>query len=89
MAEDEKLIKELSVKEFAVDPSDPDATKQYDFWMKKLRLYLIRLKANEGQKLEILINKISAHTYGYIEDAANYADEVKRLDGIFKKKLNA
>ena len=89
MAEEEKLIKALSVKKFAVDPSDPDATKQYDFWMKKLTSYLIRLKADEGQKLEILINKISAHTYGYIEDAANYADAVKRLDGIFKKKLNA
>ena len=89
MAEKEKLIKALSVKEFSVGPSDPDATKQYDFWMKKLTHYLIRLKADEGQKLEILINKISAHTYGYIEDAANYADAVKRLDGIFKKKLNA
>ena len=89
MAEEEKLIKALSVKQFAVGPSDPDATKQYDIWMKKLRLYLIRLKADEGQRLEILINKISAHTYGYIEDAANYADAVKRLDGIFKKKPNA
>ena len=35
-----------------------------------------------------MINKISADTYGYIEDAANYADAVKRLDEIFKKKPN-
>ena len=35
MAEQEKLIKALSVKEFAVVPSDPDATKRYDFWIKK------------------------------------------------------
>ena len=56
MAEDEKLIKTLSVKEFAVDPSDPDATKRYDFWIKKLTLYLTRLKADDGQKVEILIN---------------------------------
>ena len=35
MAESGGLIKALSVKEFAVDPSDPDATKQYDFWIKK------------------------------------------------------
>ena len=88
MAEEEKLIKAVSVKEFAIDPSDPDATKQYDFWIKNLTLYLTRLKADDGQKLEILINKISADTYGYIEDAANYAEAVKRLEEIFKKKPN-
>ena len=88
MAEEEKLIKALSVKEFAVDPSDPDATKQYNFWIKRLTLYLTRVKADEWQKLKILINKISADTYGYIEDAANYADAVKKLDEIFKKHPN-
>ena len=78
MAEEEKLIKALSVKEFAIDPSDLEATKQYNIWIKKRTLYLTRLKADDGQKLEILINKISANIYGYIEDAANYADAVKR-----------
>ena len=53
-----------------------------------LKLYLTRLKADDGQKLQILINKISADTYEYIEDAANYADAVKRLDEIYKKKPN-
>ena len=88
MASTEDLKKALTVEHFNVDPSELNAEKEYVFWIRKLTIYLTRLKADDGQKLEILINKISADTYGYIEDAANYADAVKKFDEIFKKKPN-
>ena len=88
MASTQDLRKALTIDHFNVDPSELNSEKEYDFWIKKLTLYLARLKADDGQKLEILINKISADTYGYKENAANYADAVKRLDKIFKKKPN-
>ena len=37
--------------------------------IKKLELYLARLEVDDDQKLEIMINKLNAETYGYTEDA--------------------
>ena len=83
MASTEDLKKALTIEHFNVDPSELNAEKEYDFSIKELTPYLTRLKADDGQKLEILINKISADTYGYIEDASYYTDAVRRLDEIF------
>ena len=88
MAEADDLKKALSVDRFNVYPNDANAAKQYDFWLKRFNIYVTSIKANDAEKLQILINKLNADTYEYIDSLTTYDDAVAKLDAIFKKKPN-
>ena len=88
MASAEDLKKALSIDKFNVDPNESNASKSYEFWMKKFQIYTTNLKADDAKKLQILINKLDINTYEYVEGVATYNDAITKLDQIFKKKPN-
>ena len=88
MANAGDLKKALAVDKFVVDPKDTSASKQYEFWFKKFQIYTTSLKANDAEKLQILINKLSEDAYEYIETITTYNAAIAKLDLIYKKKPN-
>ena len=88
MVEADDLKKALSVDRFNVNPNDSNAAKGYDFWFKRFAIYVTSIKANDAEKLQILINKLNADTYEYIDSLTTYDDAVAKLDATFKKKPN-
>ena len=67
MAAEWDLKKALAVENFNVDPWNPNAEIEYEFWRTKFGIYITDLKANDQQKLQILTNKLNAETYEYID----------------------
>ena len=67
MATEGDLKEALAVEDFSVDPREPNAEKQYEFWKLKFGIYVTNLKVNDQQKLQILTNKSNAETYEYID----------------------
>ena len=56
MAAEGDLKKALAIENFNVDPREPNAEKEYEFWKTKFGIYVKNLKANDQQKLQILTN---------------------------------
>ena len=55
---------------------------------KEVQLYVTSIKANNEEKLKILINKSNADTYEYIDGITTYVEAITKLDVIYKKKPN-
>ena len=54
-----KVLETLAVVKFTVDPGEAGAAKHYDFWIKKLELYLAELGADDCHKIDYHVTHIT------------------------------
>ena len=78
----------MAIENFNVDPREPNAEKEYEFWKTKFGIYVTNLNANDQQKFQILTNKLNAETYKYIDGLTDYSKAIEKLDAAFKIKPN-
>ena len=82
MATEGDIKKALAIENFNVDPREPNAEKEYEFWKTKFGIYVASLNANDQQKLQILTNKLNAETYEYIDGITDDSEAIQKLDSV-------
>ena len=73
-----------------LEPSSQDATKTWKHWHRTFTNFLEAVEvANENapNKLNTLINYVSADVYDYIEDASTYEEAITILQGLYVSPL--
>ena len=73
-----------------LEPSAQDAAKTWKHWHRTFTNFLEAVEAandNAPNKLNTLINYVSANVYDYIEDASTYEEAITILQGLYVSPL--
>ena len=73
-----------------LEPSAQDSAKTWKHWHRTFTNFLEAVEAandNAPNKLNTLINYVSANVYDYIEDASTYEEAITILQGLYVSPL--
>ena len=82
--------KTLRPDTFDTDPSDPEASKKFQHWLRCSESFINSLNTADApvNKLEVLIQLVSHTVYDIIEESSSYDDAIKALKAVYIKTPN-
>ena len=76
----------LVVEHLNLNPQDEDATKIFNLWKRNLDIYLETPEANDGEKFNVVINRLGLNTYEYVVSINTYTEAIEKLEKVYNKK---
>lgn len=70
------------------DPCSSNSSKLWSHWFRTFSSFLVKIKADDADKLELLHNYISPNIYEYVADCLTYTDSIITLEKMFIKPPN-
>ncbi|KRY49099.1 Retrovirus-related Pol polyprotein from transposon gypsy [Trichinella britovi] len=81
-------MKTLSLNKLAIDPTAPDAEKEWMFWLLQFQDF-VQLTVDPGiDLLKILLLYLTASTFEYVQDCKTYDDAITKLNEFYVKPKN-
>ncbi|KRZ96753.1 Retrovirus-related Pol polyprotein from transposon 17.6 [Trichinella sp. T8] len=82
------MNKTLSLNKLAIDPTAPDAEKEWKFWLLQFQDF-VQLTVDPGiDLLKILRLYLTASTFEYVQDCKTYDDAITKLNEVYVKLQN-
>ena len=82
------MDKILRPTRFDEDPSSPQASAAWQYWLRTFKNFIATAQVEDGQKLNVLINFVGLRVYEIISEADSYDTAITLLDKTFNKPKN-
>ena len=82
------MDKVLRPERFDADPNEASSTKRWQHWQTTFENFLETIEGDNLNKLNVLINFLSAEVYEFISEAQSYEDARNTLKSIYVKTPN-
>ncbi|KRX14048.1 hypothetical protein T07_298 [Trichinella nelsoni] len=82
------MNKTLSLNKLTIDPTAPDAEKEWKFWLLQFQDF-VQLTVDPGiDLLKILRLYLTASTFKYVQDCKTYDEAIAKLNEVYVKPKN-
>ncbi|KRZ67313.1 hypothetical protein T10_4519 [Trichinella papuae] len=82
------LILAFILNEFAIDPTTPNAEREWKFWLMQLNDF-VQLTADLGMDRLIILNlHLASFTFEYVQDCSTYDETVSKVNEVSVKPKN-
>ena len=82
------MDKVLHPERFDADPNEASSTKHWQHWQTTFENFLETIEGDNLNRLNVLINFLSAEVYEFISEAQSYEDARNTLKSIYVKTPN-